>query len=170
MKFHRLQTLVVGWADQALPERTEAAGFLKLFEELGEVLSNPDDPAEWADVFIMLLDLAARRKINLPQAIMAKLAVLQTRDWVQTSTGTYQHATATASPAAPVERLTRVLYVNGPWDKKEATVAHSYPLATAVGCHDSDAIGHYVYKGGWQGFFGARFAEYTWVEDSDVPF
>lgn len=84
-----LQAEVVQWADAQLgPERASSAAFMKLFEELGEVVAAPDKEMEWADVFIMLLDLAYMFGVtDLAAAIRRKTEINKRRHWVRTSTG-----------------------------------------------------------------------------------
>lgn len=74
---HDLAVEVKTTADGYLPQRTPASAFLKLFEELGELVAAPHDPDEWADVFIMLLDLAYLYKVTpaLIPAIVHKLGI-----------------------------------------------------------------------------------------------
>lgn len=86
-----LGSIVMEWADETFGvDRDENSTWKKLFEELGEVIRNPDDPAEWADVMILMLDLAARHSIKLTPAILAKMEVLRGRVW-ETRNGVFSH-------------------------------------------------------------------------------
>jgi hypothetical protein len=93
----RLQSLVFGQANVLFPKRTQSKAFLKLYEELGEVIKNPSDPLEWADVFIMLLDLSKMNNIDVVSAILHKMQINQERVWTETPTGTYQHVVPSTS-------------------------------------------------------------------------
>lgn len=86
-----LQDRVHAMSDRLFPNRDVKRAFLKLFEELGEVIRNPRDPKEWADVFILMLDLSRHYGVGIEQAVDDKCAELETRVWVETETGTYQH-------------------------------------------------------------------------------
>ncbi len=88
----QLQTDVNVQADRLFPHRTPAKAFMKLYEELGEVIKQPEDASEWADVFIMLLDLTKMFKINnLEEAIRGKMLINENRTWTESPTGTLQH-------------------------------------------------------------------------------
>lgn len=87
-----LQLQINTWADSVFPNRTDASILLKLYSELGEMIDNPGDPLEHADVFILLLDFAARHKIDVESAIKKKLAINKERDWkVDLHTGMMSH-------------------------------------------------------------------------------
>ena len=94
----QLQLLVTQWADATFDERREDAAWKKLFEELGEVLRAPDDPEEWADVFILLFDLSAMHGINIGRGIIDKLDKNRRRVWRKTGTGVYQHEESQTKP------------------------------------------------------------------------
>jgi hypothetical protein len=67
---------------------------LKLFEELGEIVSCPDDASEYADAFIVLLDVAYQNKISgaqLERAIIEKMAVNRERTWRINELGILKH-------------------------------------------------------------------------------
>lgn len=84
-------TIVRGVSDELFPDRTDASMFLKLYEETAEVVKSGGAPDEVADIFILWLDFAARKNINLTDAISKKLAVLKHRHWQQDENGVYQH-------------------------------------------------------------------------------
>lgn len=89
-----LQSTVHGWANATFPGRQQAAAWLKLFEELGEVIKSPHDPLEWGDVFIMLLDLATMNGVDVMTAVLSKLEINQRREWRQLATGVFSHVDA----------------------------------------------------------------------------
>lgn len=111
-----LQFQVFDFAQSTFGPDREDAAWKKLFEELGETLKNPDDPSEWADVFIILLDLAKLYKIDVGQATVAKMAVNRTRTWTTTKTGVMQHVPdAVPESLAPAHTFSHwALYEGGP--------------------------------------------------------
>ena len=91
MEIKTLTKDIVNWADSVFPNREPAAALLKLFEEVGELVRNPESPGEYADICIMLFDLAAMHKVDLSQAIVEKMAINRSRRWTVTKNGTMQH-------------------------------------------------------------------------------
>lgn len=90
MDINHLAVDVFEWAEATFPDRTDASMFLKLYKELGELIDSPSDD-EFADVMILMLDFAKRKKINPSMAIQRKLAINKTRQWELTGLGVYQH-------------------------------------------------------------------------------
>lgn len=87
-----LQAAVIMWANRDLPGRQQQAAWLKLYEELGEILRDTRSRDEWADVFIMLLDLAAMNGItDLATVILDKLAINARRKWTLAPSGVFTH-------------------------------------------------------------------------------
>jgi len=82
---------IVEWADSVFPDRGPQAALLKLFEETGELVKNPKSPGEYADICIMLFDLANMNGIDLSSAIKDKLQINKRRTWEKSLTGTLQH-------------------------------------------------------------------------------
>ena len=79
-------------ADHLFPKRTDNTMFLKLYEEVGEVVRSPGNADEIADVMIMLLDHASRHGINAGEAILEKLQKNLDRTWfVDQTTGVAYH-------------------------------------------------------------------------------
>lgn len=94
MTLNELQHLIVGWADEVLPNRRATGTLLKLFEEIGEIAANPTDASEYADVMIVLLDFAKMHGINgmqLEEAIKIKMEVNKNRAWKHNRMGVYHH-------------------------------------------------------------------------------
>ena len=89
---------VVEWADSVFPDRGPESALLKLFEETGELVKDPRAAGEYADICIMIFDLAHMHGVDLAQAIRDKLALNRSRTWMKTATGTLQHMEPTASP------------------------------------------------------------------------
>ena len=90
-----LQSAVHDWANETFPGRVPANAWLKLFEELGETIKNPEDPLEWGDVMIMLMDLAKMHGVDLYSATFAKLEINRSRVWDQMPSGVFQHVEPT---------------------------------------------------------------------------
>jgi NTP pyrophosphatase (non-canonical NTP hydrolase) len=89
-----MQQATVEWANSAFPNRSAGSAFLKMFEELGELVKKPRSAEEYADVLIMLLDLAHMHGLDyeaLYRALIAKLEINYQRTWLQTGTGVFQH-------------------------------------------------------------------------------
>ena len=89
-----IQDSIVKWADDVFPNRTAQSGFLKLYEEMGEVLSDPHSREEWADVFILILDIMATYGINMSdieKAISEKMVKNEQRTWVLNDIGVMKH-------------------------------------------------------------------------------
>jgi NTP pyrophosphatase (non-canonical NTP hydrolase) len=81
-----MQRLVVMWADQAFPDRTPQAALLKLYEEIGELIRNPRESLEYADILIMLVDIAHLHGVHdLGDAVDRKMKINGRRTWKQTS-------------------------------------------------------------------------------------
>ena len=92
MTLNQLQINIVEWADEVFPRRTPQSGFLKMYEELGEVLREPSNRHEWADVFIMLLDIAKTHGVDdLTTAIQEKMEINRSRTWDENVLGVMQH-------------------------------------------------------------------------------
>ena len=65
--------------------------FLKMYSELGEMTERPDDPMEVADAFILLLDYAHRKGIDIRQVVQYKMAVNENRQWKVNELGVMRH-------------------------------------------------------------------------------
>lgn len=84
--FDDLQEAVTGWADSISPLRQPKDAVVKLVSESSElldaVLNKPDEvEGELADVFFLLLDLAAMHDVDLLKATWNKLAINRSRKW-----------------------------------------------------------------------------------------
>lgn len=82
---------VFEWADFTFPERTLGSMALKLYEEIGEMLRNPHDHSEFADVMILLLDHAKIHGIDIEVVVRDKLAVNAARTWQVNENGAMSH-------------------------------------------------------------------------------
>jgi hypothetical protein len=80
----QIQLMVHRWAEKTFGKGREDKAWRKMFEEMGETIKAPDDPLEWADLFIILFDLAEIHGINLVEAIHRKMAINEGREWTET--------------------------------------------------------------------------------------
>ncbi len=90
----RLQAEVVDWADGEFPNRIPAMALLKMFGEIGEVIDNPSDPLEWADVLMLFLDVAKLSGISgdqLTVAFLEKMKINRGRKWQENGLGVMSH-------------------------------------------------------------------------------
>ena len=65
-----------------------------LAKEVKELLVSPNDPMEWADCFLLLLDAAQRQGFtvdDLTNFAIQKLAINKKRDWTKQPDGTFRH-------------------------------------------------------------------------------
>ena len=89
-----MTTRVVEWADSVFPNREEEDALRKLMlEEIPELLNGGrDDPGEYADVLILLVDVAHMRGVDLVAAAQEKMAVNEARSWeYDPKTGSIHH-------------------------------------------------------------------------------
>lgn len=76
-----LQKRVAAWSRATFPKATEAGRLKHLEREVAELLADPSDGEEMADIVILLLTQADRHGVDLLAAVEAKFAELQTREW-----------------------------------------------------------------------------------------
>lgn len=89
-----LQQRITQWADQVFPDRTAIGALSKLMlEEIPELLNGGlDDPHEYADVLILVLDIASLRGIDAVQAAHEKMTINEQRTWARDpETGLLRH-------------------------------------------------------------------------------
>lgn len=81
------------WANRVIPNRTAEKALQKLvLEELPELLHGAlDDPGEWADVLILVLDGMRLRGIDPIEAVHDKMAINEKREWAINERGVLQH-------------------------------------------------------------------------------
>ncbi len=91
MNIHQLAHRIKNQADRLFPSRTDQSMFLKVYSEMGELVSAPDDPEEFADLMIMLLDYGARKGFAIEYEVKKKMALNETRVWKQNENGVFQH-------------------------------------------------------------------------------
>lgn len=90
---NNLAELVRGQADLLFPDRNDQSMYLKLYGEIAEMIDAPPDKlnGEVADVFIMLLDFADRKGIDIEAAVLLKMSINEHRTWTRTANGNFQH-------------------------------------------------------------------------------
>lgn len=89
-----IQREVVTWADQTFPKRTLINTFMKLHVEISELIEGGlEDPKEYADVLILVLDMAHLAGIeNISKAVEQKMDINRSRSWkFNKMSGTFQH-------------------------------------------------------------------------------
>lgn len=88
----RIQQEVVEWISSVRPDRTAANAYDKLIEEVEELKeSELLDPLEFADVLILVLDLAHMADIDIVSAVRHKLAINRKRRWAVDDKGILNH-------------------------------------------------------------------------------
>lgn len=93
-----LQARITRWADKVFPDRTAQNALQKLvMEEIPELLNGGiDDPLEYGDVLILILDVAHLRGIDAVQAAHAKMEINEKRQWERNRhTGLMHHVPQT---------------------------------------------------------------------------
>jgi len=81
-------------AEEIFPESTFEGHLLKAKDEIDEVIENPSDVSEFADVLICVFNAAHKRGISYEQlyeAVENKIPIIEKRVWTKTEDGNYQH-------------------------------------------------------------------------------
>lgn len=89
-----LQSDIAAWADGLYPSRTAHTSLVKLvLEEIPEFISSGmKDPDEYADLVILILDIAHLRGIDVGKAVVGKMQRNRERVWVvNPETGVMSH-------------------------------------------------------------------------------
>lgn len=94
MRITELQRDIADWIDPLNPERTSMSTIAKILEEIGELVASErmNDPLELADVAILVLDLFYLQKVDLEQAVLAKMEINRLRTWSIADSGAMRHA------------------------------------------------------------------------------
>jgi hypothetical protein len=82
---------VYSWTDCAFPEASGDSFIIKARTEWNELLADPDDPEEAADVILCLFAGWHRKGVDLLSVLNRKLDINENRTWELQSDGTYQH-------------------------------------------------------------------------------
>lgn len=78
----RIQSEVKEWADSVFPNRTAHDALCKLMlEEIPEFALAQKDESEYADMVILILDIASLNGIDVSAAVARKMAVNRERQW-----------------------------------------------------------------------------------------
>lgn len=88
-----LQQRVKQWADRVFPKRTSHGALVKLvLEEIPELLNGGlEDPLEYADVLILILDIASLNQIDAIAAAHRKMDINERRQWRVSDNGIMKH-------------------------------------------------------------------------------
>jgi len=77
------------------PQERDCLGPLRhLQDEVVELIENPDDPSEWADCMLLLLDAAWRKGHTIDDLLefaIEKLEINKKRKWKKKDNGIYKH-------------------------------------------------------------------------------
>jgi len=79
------------WAEATFPNRTDASMFLKIYGEVSEMIESDGAADEIADMFILLLDYAKRKKVDITTSVMKKLVTNSKRKWTTDKNGVNSH-------------------------------------------------------------------------------
>lgn len=83
---------VEAWASTMFPKRSIDKLMLKLYEEIGELARDPSARHEYADIIIVLLDMANLMGLHdVGRAVIEKLAINWNRDWSANAIGVTSH-------------------------------------------------------------------------------
>jgi hypothetical protein len=87
-----MQNDITAWANEIFPNRTIESTIRKLVEdELPEFQGRPTDAGEYADLVILILDIAGQQGIDVARAVQNKMQINRKRSWYDTGDGKYQH-------------------------------------------------------------------------------
>lgn len=92
--FWHLCQEVASWGDRMFPDSTTVSVGLHLKKEIKELLEadNPDDEAlELADVLMLIIHYAHKRRIDILLNCWNKFEIVKRREWVLQSDGTHEH-------------------------------------------------------------------------------
>lgn len=92
------------WQLATFPTATVQSKANHLHREAIELLSNPTDPEEMADIFLLLIDIAKVTNTDLRAAVEAKLAKNKARKWGKPdAAGVVEHIRDSLSSTTPKE-------------------------------------------------------------------
>lgn len=92
---NELQREISIWANKEFPDRTPVNTFMKLITEISELIEGGfKDPLEYADIVILVLDMAYLAGIDDPAgAVAKKMKINRQRSWgFDKISGTYNHS------------------------------------------------------------------------------
>lgn len=93
MDVKELQGMISAWANEQFPTRTAHHVLSKLvLKEIPELLTGDlNDPDEYADVVILIMDLATLMGVDIAEAVERKMEINKKRRWQRDEFGLYQH-------------------------------------------------------------------------------
>jgi len=77
----QFQREVSEWAKATFPNQTPSSKLAHMREEFAELVADPTDGEEMADIFILLLNLADMHGFDLMEQARAKMAKNRARKW-----------------------------------------------------------------------------------------
>lgn len=88
-----VQRVIKLWANKNFPRRTSHQALCKLvLEEIPEFLQEQDSAEEYADLLILIFDIASLRGIDIAEALEAKMKINIQRKWsIDPNTGIAKH-------------------------------------------------------------------------------
>jgi len=86
-----LTEAVFDWAESAFPNRNDTSMYLKMYGEIAEMIESDGDADEIADMFILLLDYAKRKKVDIATSVFKKLEINRRRKWATDKNGVNSH-------------------------------------------------------------------------------
>lgn len=90
------------WANEVYPDRTPYQALAKMvMEEIPELLKDGlDDPLEWADLLILVLDASELRGIDIIDAARVKMEINKRRSWeIDKESGIMHHVAGSGGDA-----------------------------------------------------------------------
>jgi NTP pyrophosphatase (non-canonical NTP hydrolase) len=87
-----IQREISDWANLVFPDRTAHDALCKLMlEEIPEFALAQKDPGEYADLVILVLDIATLNGIDVAAAVRDKMEVNRARRWIVGDNGLMKH-------------------------------------------------------------------------------
>lgn len=131
------QRMIAEWADAVYPDRTPEHALTKMMlHEIPELLQGGvDDPLEFADVAILLFDIAHLKGIDIGKAIADKMEINKKRIWgVDPATGVMSHVKLPVEPTpVPTETTEKVASPPAyPWQPRIPEWAEKAQISSRV--------------------------------------
>lgn len=120
------QRMIAEWADVVYPDRTPEHAITKMMlHEIPELLQGGvDDPLEFADVAILLFDIAHLKGIDIGKAIADKMEINKKRVWgIDRNTGVMSHVKLPVEPTPALTETTEKVATESvppayPWEPR----------------------------------------------------
>jgi NTP pyrophosphatase (non-canonical NTP hydrolase) len=81
MEIFEMQRYIAEWADKEFPSRQPTHLIAKILEEVGELIANPTDPMEAADLAILVLDYFHLIGHDMELCVVRKMMLNKSRRW-----------------------------------------------------------------------------------------